>query len=429
MPPRTAPNQPGFDPGGLSPGPRSAERRAGNYEWIVSIVRARPGTTRADLMIETGLSRSTVKTVVADLITDSLLAEEGTGEPDRTGSGRRPALLFPVLPHVAVAAVRLGHDHIEVALGDMLAQVVDRIAADLTPGTPPTRSLDLAVELFDQLLARRQPDSPDVDAVVAALPGPINHDTGAVGSPSVLTAWSGIDVRTELGQRLGRPVHVDNDANLAAWAERLTGVGRDLEDFLYLEISRGVGAGLVLRGGVYSGHAGYAGEIGHNQVDPMGPLCRCGQHGCVEVMVNSVEILRRLRQVNGAEADDPRGIADFRDEVSARVLREAGATLGSVVAVTCNVLNPQAVVVGGDLLGAHPAYHEGLAAAIERHTQPVVARGVRVISGSVASAPLVGALVRAGHVALGHEYEAESAGRHLPRSSENRLVYRGFLPA
>jgi predicted NBD/HSP70 family sugar kinase len=397
-----------------------AHPRLTNRQVLVGLIRVSAGITRSELASATGISKSTTAQLVAEMLEGGLVAEITEISGGARGP-RKSTTLRPILPHVIVAGIHIKHGSIIVGVADMNGDTLDSTVVPVDLHSSPVIALELAARELTALLAARQPGDPELGAVVAALPGPIDRATGAVCSPSVLSAWSGVNPAEHLSDLLGLPVHVDNDANLGAWGELEKGAAADFPHAVYLEASEGIGAGIILNGRVYTGGAGIAGEIGHVQVDPAGPLCRCGQNGCVEVVVSSGPILDRLQQVHGQ--DSRRTIASYTDEVSARILREAGHTLGKVVAETCNVLNPQAVIVGGALGEAHPSYLEGMREAVRRYAQPVIARDLVVLPGSLGEmATLVGCFVRGTHSVFARESRLESEGRTLPRQAGAGLV-------
>ena len=133
------------------------------------------------------------------------------------------------------------------------------------------------------------------------LPGPIEQREGTVGSTAILPGWIGMTAAAEMRRRLEIPVMVDNDANLGALAEAAFGAGRDAGDLIYLKVSAGIGAGLILNGRLYRGSAGLAGELGHVLVDPDGIVCRCGNRGCLETVAATGALVDLLRRSHGED--------------------------------------------------------------------------------------------------------------------------------
>ena len=162
------------------------------------------------------------------------------------------------------------------------------------------------------------------------------------------------------------------------------GAGRGAGDLAYLKLATGIGAGLIVRGRPYGGSGGTAGEIGHTIIAPDGPICRCGNRGCLETLAGSDAILASLRGTVD-EPTLPAVIAAARDGHAgcARAIGDAGATIGGAVATLCNLLNPERVVVGGDLAAAGDLLLDPLAAALRRGAVRSAADDVTVLPGAL----------------------------------------------
>jgi len=199
----------------------------------------------------------------------------------------------------------------------------------------------------------------------------------------------------ELRKRLDVPVMVDNDANLGALAEAAFGAGRDAGDLIYLKISSGIGAGLILNGRLYRGSAGLAGELGHVLVNPDGIVCRCGNRGCLETVAATGALVDLLRRSHGDDLTVPAMIeaAMQGDTGCRRVIGDAGRALGQVVATLLNVLNPEMLIVGGDLAGAGDLLLDGVRESVARAALPETSRGAQLVAGVLGDrAQVLGAL-------------------------------------
>jgi predicted NBD/HSP70 family sugar kinase len=237
-----------------------------------------------------------------------------------------------------------------------------------------------------------------IDRVVGAgmgLPGPIDRRTGRVGSSVILPAWSGLDAAEQLSRRLGVPVDVDNDANLGALAEYTLGAARGLDDVIYVKVSSGIGAGIILGGRLHRGVTGNAGEIGHVEVRPDGVVCRCGNRGCLETVASGTALLGVLRPVHGdgLTLAGMLELAAAGDPGTLRVIHDAGRAIGHALGDLCNSLNPAAIVVGGDLSAAGTPLLDGIREAVDRHAQPGAAEAVSVMRSVLGErAEVLGAL-------------------------------------
>ena len=212
--------------------------------------------------------------------------------------------------------------------------------------------------------------------VVAAgmgIPGPIADPVRRVGSSSILPGWEGLNPAQALAARLG-DVHVEalNDANLGALAEASLGAGKGISDVVYVKISSGIGAGLVLGGRLHCGISGNAGEIGHVQVRDDGVACRCGNRGCLETVAALPAVLAALRPAHG-ERLDLAGVVELAargDIATTRVIKDAGRAVGRALGDLCNVVNPGVVIVGGDLSATGAPLLDGIRDSVDRFAQP-----------------------------------------------------------
>ena len=360
-------------------------------EEIFGVIENQGAVTRAQLIHAMGLSRSTVNNAVSQLIRAGRVAE---ADPDTKGPGSgsgRPAGTLRIVPHGSPAgALDFGHAHIQAAVVDAGGHIVARRRAELDVDLQAEKALDQGARMLDEL--RRAAGLGEPGSVVAGIPGPMDADTGLVRSPTILSSWVGLDPREELRRRLGTAVHVENDAVLGALGELRQGAGRQFRDFLYVKASHGIGAGLVLGGEPYRGSMGFAGEIGHTPLPGHTDLCRCGNRGCLEAVV-SVSSIRA--QFDHTHPHDQGALLRFDregDPITRRILDDAGRLLGGVLAVLCNLLNPAALVIGGELGASDGPLLDGVTDAVRRHAQPAIAQSLTILpAGLGADAELVGA--------------------------------------
>jgi glucokinase len=225
---------------------------------------------------------------------------------------------------------------------------------------------DSAEALLSQLAsatAQLEAGSGPAAGVGVGLPGIVNRRTGKLYRPPNLPAIDGIDAARELGRRTGRPSVAENDANAAALAEAWKGAGRDAVNVLLVTLGTGIGGGIVLGGRIWEGTSGYAGEVGHVQVDPGGVRCGCGSWGCVETYAGAPGWARRARQALERAPEsrlhgmplDPAAIVEAAragDQVALGVVEETAAALGAAIGGALNVLNLDRVVLAGGVAAA-----------------------------------------------------------------------------
>jgi len=361
---------------------------------VLEVVRERGQVSRADISRQTGLARSTVSSLVGELQRDGLVVERETAV---AAQGGRPPVMLALDPGAgAVVGLHVDHGALHVAVADLGHTILAERTAELDVDHHADEGLAAAAALVDEVLTEAGVERDRVLGAGAGIAGPIDAATGTVGNSTILPGWVGIDVAGELERRLGLPVHVDNDANLGALAESLLGAGRDASEIVYLMLSSGIGAGLILGGRLYRGAGGTAGEIGHVLVDEQGPMCRCGNRGCLETYAGAGALLDLLRRSHGEDLTVERMIALARDGDLAcrRVLADAGRTVGIAVAALCNQFNPELVVAGGNLAAAGDLLLDPMREALRRYAIPAAAGDARIVRGALGDrAELLGALV------------------------------------
>lgn len=338
------------------PADRTGLRRA-NLALLVRTLREHGQISRAQLAVHSGLSKATVSSLVGDLAQRGLVRPAGTA----AGGQGRPGELVELRPAAACGiGLDLHVEHLGATVVDLTGEVVlrRRIACDV-PASGPERVLDLLSDVLTGVLGDVRARGGWVVGATAAVPGLVDTD-GAVVRFAPRLRWREVTLRDGLAARTGLALDffdADNDANLAALAEHHVGAAAGLDDFVYLTGDHGVGAGVVSRGELVRGHLGYAGEVGHMMLDPLGPWCSCGRRGCWETQVGLGALLHACATPDDPVRDpalDPdarmamvRARAETGDRRTLDALHQIGAALGAGVAVLVNLLNPAAVVLGG----------------------------------------------------------------------------------
>jgi predicted NBD/HSP70 family sugar kinase len=378
-----------------SPGSTSS-LRAANQHRVLDVLRGVPSDratdvvpasegvfTQAELARVTGLAPATVSNIVRELANAGLVDTEA-------GSGRRGSSVQLARGAGIVAGVDFGHSHVAVAIGDLAGrmQAERRVALDARADHHE------ALALASDLLARMSQGMGELRHIGLGLPAPVNEEV--IRSSAIFPGWEGVNARAVAENTFHAPVHVENDANLGALAEHRRGVGRGHGSSVFVKISSGVGAGIIIDNELFHGAGGTAGEIGHLTLDEQGPLCRCGSRGCLEAYTSTGNVLAMLAgQLPGADLDDV--VAAARDgNVSAqRALEDAGLHLGWGLASIVNLLNPELVVVGGDMARAGELLLESARIGLRRHALDSVALTPVVASELGERASLVGAVLLA----------------------------------
>jgi len=376
-----------------APGSTSSLRVA-NQQRVLDVLRGAvadapadgtPSTayTQAELARTTGLAPATVSNIVREL-TAAGLAET------TPGAGRRGSAVRLSAAAGTVAGIDFGHSHVAVAVGDLVGRVRRERRVPLDDPADHRGALALAAALLEELL---EDDGP-ARHVALGLPAPVTDDV--IRSAAIFPGWEGVDARAAAAEVLDAPVHVENDANLGALAEHRVGVARGHRSSVFVKISSGVGAGIVINDQLFHGAGGSAGEIGHLTLDDQGPLCRCGSRGCLEAYTSIGTVLSMMAgQLPGACFDDIVAAARADNVSAQRALEDAGLHLGWGLASIVNLLNPAVVVVGGDMARAGSLILDSARIGLRRHALDAVALTPVVASELGERASLVGAVLLA----------------------------------
>lgn len=345
--------------------------RQSHEQRVLAALRTKGAMSRAALGERTGLSRATLSAIVRDLLQHNALIEVRTEDEPQRSRGR-PVTQLALNPAGGVAlGLDLGHRRVYAAIANVAHEIVASASESCAERTPWARRLDIAVRLVQELVEQSDLTLDALGGVGVGVVGPVSTTNG----PSPGRRGRVNLIRDGLAERFGVPIHVDNNTRLAALAEAIWGAGSGLQNVLYVRLSYGVGGGLVLGGHLYAGAAGGSGELGHVSVDPLGPPCPCGGHGCLE---QHVSISALLEQCHARRFDQVLRRLEEGDERVRGVIDAAGKRIGQVLAASCNVLNPEAVVVGGELAAAGDHLMRPIRSSIEQYTHKHLQSGLRV---------------------------------------------------
>jgi predicted NBD/HSP70 family sugar kinase len=390
--------------------------REGNRKRVIDALRERGHASRADLARITDLSRSTISTIVGDLVDAGLVSErDGTAIDGEPVAGRPPVLVSLNDSAGVAVGIDFGHRHLRVAVSNLSHTVLAETWRELNVDHSAAHGLDAAADFVDQVLDEAGVERSRVIGVGMGLPAPIDRSTGTVQGNSILPGWVGVDAAAEASRRLGMPVEVENDANLGALAELMWGAAIGRSEVAYLKVSTGIGAGLLSKGKLQHGINGTAGEIGHTVLIADGAVCRCGNRGCLETLASTRAIAGAL-SVSRAEQISTRRLLELcaaGDDAAQRLIAEAGRALGVAVANLCNLVNPECVIIGGDLSAAGDVLLEPVREVVRRVAIPTAAASLEIVPGVLGErAEMLGALALVLHESdrfYASQLEAEAA--------------------
>lgn len=368
-----------------------SKMREFNKVLVLNVIRQAGRISRAAIAQRTRMSRSTVSSIINELLEADLVREVGTGR-SRSRGGRRPILLEFNSQAAYVVGVDLGATGMLVLLTDLEARPVVRLEEAFSVDEGPDVGIDRIVHLIDAAVAQAGLEMEQICGVGTGIPGPLEFSTGKTIFPPIMPGWHGTPIRSRLQERLGKPVHVDNDANLGAIGEYWWGAGQGIRNLAFLKVATGIGCGLILDGEVYRGEVGSAGEIGHTVIEEDGPPCRCGSAGCLEALAAAPAILQAAREADAALARRDgltlvQLIEEARDghEVARRVFAHAGRRIGTALTSLVNLLNPGIIIIGGRVAQAGPLLLEPLRETVHRRALPVAMQRTRIVESKLGS--------------------------------------------
>ncbi len=326
------------------PGSQSSLREA-NRARLVESLKRHGRLTQVELAGSTGLSPATVSNIVKELTASGLLHTSITSR-----SGRRATLVSLARQLGLVAGVHFSSRQLHIAIADATRTVVTQTTLPLALDHRHDAELDRLSILLGDMMETLGGSVSDLLAVGLALPAPIDPRTGMVSTPGLLRGWEGVDVAESLTARIGVPVFVDSEANLAGLAEAREGSGRNASSSVFIRVGHTISAGLIVGGDLFRGVNGKAGQIGHVTIDENGPMCRCSNRGCLETYAGGPALLSLFPPSEGMQRlRDLIQASDAGDGSSRRVIADAGRHIGIAVASLCNLFDPELIIVGGEL--------------------------------------------------------------------------------
>ncbi|MGH3085898.1 MAG: ROK family transcriptional regulator, partial [Rubrobacteraceae bacterium] len=329
-----------------------------NQSRVLEIIRTLGPVSRRDIADISGLKFQTVSNITNRLRGIGVVVEE----PDAVDDGRRRSVKLRVNAEAAYAAgIQLNRASLSVAVTDFAAEVLVRSSYEIAVSEGPSVVVPMICEKVGKAVEDAGIPEGKVLGAGIGVPGPARPETGWMLDPG-LAGWSEYPLRQELERLLGMPVRVDNDATAAAVGERWNGIARDVSDFVYVYLGSGVGAGIFVNHQVCRGMGGNGGEIGHISVERNGPLCYCGNRGCLELYVTPQGILREARVAAlqtshlSPEATVPfpekiEDVLESDETLFQSVVETAGERLGGVLANVVSIVDPELVVLGGPTTG------------------------------------------------------------------------------
>jgi glucokinase-like ROK family protein len=367
-----------------------------NLSSVLRLIHNEAPLSRAQLAVKTGLNKSTVSSLVEDLLDRNLIHETGINS---NGTGR-PAMLLEINPEAgAIIGVELGVDFIAIILTNFVGKVLLRKTVVADPAASQKKTFNRALRLIEEAILFCNDKGHRILGLSFSIPGTVELNEGLlIFAPNL--NWHNIPIRKIFSEPTGLKVFVENDANAAAVAEHLFGAAQKLNDFIFVFAGVGLGGGLFLNGQLYRGKGGYAGEIGHTSImaEPFQLPCRCGNLGCWETYANQQSIIRRMQLRLNDKQNDLLSIAwikqaaDEGDENAIESIAEAGTAMGIGLAGLVNIFNPEKIIIGGPISVVGQYLLPSIQKSVNKYSMAEIAIQTEVsLSEFGADASLVGA--------------------------------------
>lgn len=370
------------------------------------------GMSRTDLAERMGLTRAAVSLIVNDLLESKIIFE---AESRSIPSGRPPIVLEINPERGLVGAIDMGATHMSIALADFSARIHQESEFPFDIKDGPQVCLAKVDESLKKMLMEQGLEISDLSAIGIGVPGPVITEAGMVVAPPIMPGWDRYPIRASLEKMWKLPITLNNDAELGALGEWAYGAGRGEKNIAYIKVGSGVGAGLILNKQIYGGTMGAAGEIGHLTIDENGPVCNCGNRGCLEAFAGGHAIAKQGQALaksgkrtllaniptDNITASEVAEAARRGDLHAQEILRRAGTYIGIAIAGLINLFNPAVVIIGGGVAQVGDIISGPIRQAVRERAMRASEQSVRITTGTLGRRSiLIGATVQALNVAI-----------------------------
>jgi glucokinase-like ROK family protein len=348
------------------------------------------GLSRVELARQIGLTRAAMTQIVNDLLDSGAIREtEATNS-----KGGRPPIILEINPQGGhVVGIDMGATHVNLVITDFSGRVSDEVEIPINIKESPSVCLDLVDKLLRETIAKMNLQLSDIDAIGFGAPGPVDTNAGMVIAPPIMPGWDRFPIREMLEKKWGCPIALANDAELGALGEWAYGAARGENDIAYIKVGTGIGAGLLLDGQIYHGISGAAGEIGHLTMIENGPICNCGNAGCLETLAGGMAIARQAQEavrkgrrtllseispIESITAREVSAIARRGDLVAQQIIVQAGRYLGIAIAGIVNLFNPTMIILGGGVAQIGDLFLQPIRDEVQKRSLPAAVRTLRI---------------------------------------------------
>jgi predicted NBD/HSP70 family sugar kinase len=363
--------------GEQSKGADQRSMRDANRRLVFNYIRKRKTLPRSELARVTGLSRTTIGTIVDELTQMGMIQQEEShkGEDRRTNT-----LSFNAAAGYVLGGT-LGRHHLTLLLADLSGAPLQYQTQPFAAEEGPDKGLRWLAQHIQTFVSNHNVAWDKLVGLGLGVVGPLDPSLQKTIVSTSFEGWAGVNMQQALEQPLGISVYLDNDGNMGALGESHYGFGQNVRNLIYVKVGSGIAGGLILNKQLYRGEQGMAGEIGHMPIEFHGTLCHCGQYGCLETVAGKSGILMEARRLNPTITTIEHAIAAARegDAACVHALERAGTYLGFALASLVNSLNPSLIVLDGSTMQAGDLILLPLHAALKAHVLPASLASTRLV--------------------------------------------------
>jgi glucokinase-like ROK family protein len=381
---------------------------------VIRALRKKGKISRTEISNITGWSKAKTSQEIRSLVDKGYLVEVGEGASQ---GGRRPGLLKINNQLGYLVGLDIGATSIDTVLADVGGKVLQRRSSPADVRQSPDEFLSRCSELILEMVNAQGCHHNQVLGIGVGVPGPVNFTRGVLVAPPLMPGWENFLIRDFFQHTFPTAyVVVDNDVNIMAIGEQRAGDGIGVDHFIFIKIGTGIGSGIVSNGKIHRGSVGCAGDIGHICVDKQGPICRCGNTGCLEAMAagpaiteramqaarnGSSPLLSQMMEANGGvlRPEDVNSACREGDQAALEIIRASGQMIGDVLASLVNFFNPSHIFIGGGVTNFGNHLLVSIRRAVLRRSLPLATTNLSINFSRMGSEAGV-----TGAVALAREY-------------------------
>ena len=365
---------------------------------LIDLIRKHGELTKGGLVACTDHSRTKITSSINSLLQKNFIIEN----QDSEYSGGRRSRTFSLNGELGfVAGVDIGATSIDLAVADFSRRILIRYNEDALVRNGPIKILGRVCNLLEKIVREKGLNPDNLRGIGIGVPGPVDFSNGTVVSPPIMPGWDRYPVIQTVQQWFPcANVVVDNDVNVMALGEINQGAGKGVNNLIFVKIGTGIGAGIISQGQIYRGASGCAGDIGHISIDKSGPVCHCGNKGCLEALaggpaiaersLNAAQagkspILLKYYEKNGGKlsAEDVGNAAREGDALSIEIIRESGQMVGDVIASLVNFYNPDMIVIGGGVSNLGNLLLSSIRQAVLNRSLPLATRNLDIVFSGI----------------------------------------------